>query len=67
MVDRLDGTVVDLDSGEGCEPYHYVYGREEWLLVLAGTPILRRPHGEDHLEAGDLCASRKAQPVLIGC
>ena len=36
--DRLDGTVVDLDPGEGSEPYHYVYGREEWLLVLAGRP-----------------------------
>jgi uncharacterized cupin superfamily protein len=52
--DRLDGTVVDLDPGEGSEPYHYVYGREEWLLVLAGTPTLRHPQGEDQLEVGDL-------------
>jgi uncharacterized cupin superfamily protein len=52
--DRLDATVVDLDHGEGSEPYHYVYGREEWLLVLAGTPSLRHPQGEDRLEAGDL-------------
>jgi uncharacterized cupin superfamily protein len=52
--DRLDGTVVDLDSGQGSEPYHCVYGREEWLLVLAGTPTLRHPGGEDQLEAGDL-------------
>ena len=52
--DRLDATVVDLDPGEGSEPYHYVYGREEWLLVLAGTPTLRHPQGEDHLEAGDV-------------
>jgi uncharacterized cupin superfamily protein len=52
--DRLDATVVGLDPGEGSEPYHYVYGREEWLLVLAGTPTLRQPQGEDQLEAGDL-------------
>jgi uncharacterized cupin superfamily protein len=52
--DRLDGTVVHLDPGEGSDPYHYVYGREEWLLVLTGTPTLRHPHGEDRLEAGDL-------------
>jgi uncharacterized cupin superfamily protein len=52
--DRLDATVVDLDPGEESEPYHYVYGREEWLLVLAGTPTLRHPRGEDRLEAGDL-------------
>ena len=45
---------MDLDPGEGSEPYHYVYGREEWLLVLAGAPTLRHPQGEDQLEAGDL-------------
>jgi uncharacterized cupin superfamily protein len=52
--DRLDGTVVDIDPGEGSEPYHCVYGREEWLLVLAGTPTLRHAGGEDQLQAGDL-------------
>jgi uncharacterized cupin superfamily protein len=51
---RLDGTVVDVDPGEGSEPYHYVFGREEWLLVVGGTPTLRHPEGEDQLEAGDL-------------
>ena len=65
--DRLDGTVVDLDPGEGSEPYHYVYGREEWLLVLAGTPTLRHPHGEDQLEAGDLVCLPEGRPVLTGC
>lgn len=52
--ERLDGTVVQLEPGQRSEPYHYVYGREEWLLVLAGAPTLRHPHGEDRLEAGDL-------------
>lgn len=47
---RLEGTVGDLES----EPYHYTFGREEWLLVLAGSPALRHPGGEDRLEAGDL-------------
>jgi uncharacterized cupin superfamily protein len=46
--------VVDLAPGDGGEPYHYVYGREVWILVLAGTPSLRRSDGEDRLEAGDL-------------
>ena len=46
--------MADLEPGGGGEPYHYVYGREEWLLVLAGTPTLRHPEGEDRLEAGDL-------------
>jgi uncharacterized cupin superfamily protein len=52
--DRLDGTVLKFDPGEGSEPYHYVYGREQWLLVLAGTPTLRHPQGEDQLDAGDV-------------
>jgi uncharacterized cupin superfamily protein len=52
--DRLDGTVVEVDPGEGSEPYRYVHGREEWLLVLDGTPTLRHPQGEDRLEAGDV-------------
>ena len=46
--------MADFDPGEGSDPYHYVYGREEWLLVLAGTPTLRHPEGESPLEAGDL-------------
>jgi uncharacterized cupin superfamily protein len=52
--DRLDGTVVELDPGEGSEPYHYVLGREKWPLVLAGLSTLRHPGGEARLDAGDL-------------
>ena len=51
---RLDGSVVDVDPGEASGPYSYVFGREEWSLVLAGTPTLRHPEGEDQLQAGDL-------------
>ena len=52
--EQLDGTVADLEPGEDGEPYHYVCGREAWLLVLTGAPTLRHPQGEDRLEAGDL-------------
>src|SRR5213079_2536461 len=45
--DRLDATVVEMDPGEGSEPYQYVHGREKWLLVLAGTPTLRHPQAEE--------------------
>jgi uncharacterized cupin superfamily protein len=47
--DLLEATVVDPG-----EPYHYVHGREQWLLVLSGTPTLRHAHGEDILEPGDV-------------
>jgi uncharacterized cupin superfamily protein len=53
---RLGATVVDFDPGEGTSPYHYEIGREEWVLVLAGTPILRRPDGQAPLRPGDLVA-----------
>jgi uncharacterized cupin superfamily protein len=52
--DRLGGTVVELAPDEEPEPYHYVHGREDWLLVLTGTPALRHPSGEEQLRAGDL-------------
>jgi uncharacterized cupin superfamily protein len=52
--ERLAATVLALGPGEAAEPYHYVVGREQWLLVLAGTATVRRPHGEERLEAGDL-------------
>jgi uncharacterized cupin superfamily protein len=34
-----------LPPGEGGSPYHYEYGEEEWLLVLAGRPTIRTPEG----------------------
>jgi uncharacterized cupin superfamily protein len=45
---------VNLAPGKGSDPYHYVYGREQWVLILAGTPGLRHPEGEDQLEPGEL-------------
>jgi uncharacterized cupin superfamily protein len=50
----IGGTLYELDPGEAICPYHYEYGNEEWLIVVAGTPSLRRPEGEDTLEPGDV-------------
>lgn len=50
----LGATLYELDPGEGTAPYHYHSGREEWLLVLSGTPTVRHPEGEDLLKAGDV-------------
>jgi uncharacterized cupin superfamily protein len=47
-------SVYDLRAGQSVCPYHYEYGREEWLIVLAGRPTLRDPDGEHELEPGDL-------------
>jgi uncharacterized cupin superfamily protein len=45
---------MEQDPGERSEPYHYVHGREDWFLVLAGAPTLRHAHGEEQLDVGDL-------------
>jgi len=50
----IGATVYELPPGQSSFPYHYEYGCEEWLLVVAGRPTLRHPGGEDELEPGDL-------------
>jgi uncharacterized cupin superfamily protein len=51
--ERLGATVYELDPGDSSCPYHYEYGREEWLIVLEGAPTLRSPRGEEVLDPGD--------------
>jgi uncharacterized cupin superfamily protein len=55
----LGATVYELPPGQKSFPYHYEYGTEEWLLVVAGRPTLRMPEGEQELEAGDVVAFRE--------
>jgi uncharacterized cupin superfamily protein len=52
--EHMGATLTELDPGEGSAGYHYECGREEWVLVLAGSPTLRHPGGEDLLTAGDV-------------
>jgi len=49
-------SVYELAPGERVCPYHWHFGEEEWLLVLAGTPTLRTPEGERVLRAWDVAA-----------
>jgi uncharacterized cupin superfamily protein len=51
---QLGASVYELPPAQAVCPYHYEYGEEEWLLVLAGRPTLRHPEGEDVLEPWDL-------------
>jgi uncharacterized cupin superfamily protein len=51
---KIGATVYELAPGQSSFPYHYEYGCEEWLLVIAGRPTLRHPAGENELEPGDL-------------
>jgi uncharacterized cupin superfamily protein len=47
-------TVYELPPGQAICPYHYEYGEEEWLIVLAGRPTLRHPEGSETLEPWDV-------------
>ncbi len=52
--ERISASVYELQPGERSFPYHYEYGAEEWLLVVAGRPTLRAPDGEHELRPGDV-------------
>jgi uncharacterized cupin superfamily protein len=52
--EKLGATVYELQPGECTFPYHYEYGAEEWLAVVAGRPTLRDPEGEHELRPGDV-------------
>jgi uncharacterized cupin superfamily protein len=51
---RTGLSVYELPPGQGVSPYHYEDPDEEWLLVVSGTPTLRRPDGEEQLGPWDL-------------
>ena len=52
--EKLGASLYELQPGERTFPYHYEYGCEEWLLVVAGSPTLRDPDGEHELRPGDV-------------
>ena len=57
--EKIGASVYELQPGERTFPYHYEYGAEEWLLVVAGRPTLRDPEGEHELRPGDVVCFRE--------
>ena len=47
-------SIYELPPGQAVCPYHYEYGEEEWVLVLAGWPSVRTPDGVQELAPGAL-------------
>jgi uncharacterized cupin superfamily protein len=47
------GTVYELAPGEESR-YHWQFGEEEFVIVIAGRPTLRTPEGEHALEPWDV-------------
>jgi uncharacterized cupin superfamily protein len=52
--EKLGMTVYVLQPGQSICPYHYEPTDEEWLICLAGEPLLRSPGGEQVLGPGDV-------------
>lgn len=47
-------SVYELPPGQALCPFHYEYGEEEWLLVLAGTATVRHAGGTEDLQTSDI-------------
>jgi uncharacterized cupin superfamily protein len=47
-------SLYELPPGETAWAYHYELSREEWLIVVSGSLVVRAPAGEETLHAGDV-------------
>jgi uncharacterized cupin superfamily protein len=52
--DMLGASLIELLPGAPGGPLHMHYGVEEMFFVLAGTPTVRTPEGEERLTPGDV-------------
>ncbi len=53
---RLGLSLWEVQPGQAAYPYHYHYGEEELIVVLAGHPSLRTPNGWRELAEGEVVA-----------
>jgi uncharacterized cupin superfamily protein len=52
---KLTGlSVYELPPAQAAWAYHYELNREEWLIVVSGEVVVRTPHGDRPLRAGDV-------------
>jgi uncharacterized cupin superfamily protein len=49
----IGASLWEVPPGEAAYPYHFHYGEEELIIVLAGRPSLRTPEGIRELEEGE--------------
>ena len=54
--ERLGASLYVMPPGEAMCPYHFHFGEEEMLIVIAGRPSLRTPDGWRELEPGEVVA-----------
>ena len=54
--DHLGCTLFQIPPDKRAHPYHFHYGNEEALYILAGEGVLRLAGDHHEIEAGDYCA-----------
>jgi uncharacterized cupin superfamily protein len=47
--ERTGASLYELPPGQAVCPYHYEYGEEEWVLVVAGRATVRTPEGSSEV------------------
>lgn len=52
--EEIGACLYELGDGQRSYPYHFHHGIEEWLLVVAGSPLVRTPDGQRVLQTGDV-------------
>lgn len=52
--EQIGACLYELEDGQRSDHYHFHHGIEEWLLVVAGSPVVRTPDGERALREGDV-------------
>jgi uncharacterized cupin superfamily protein len=51
--EKLGASLYELPPDQRTFPYHYELGNDELLVVVAGSPTVRTPDGEQQLRPGD--------------
>ena len=52
--EQIGACLYELEAGQRTYPYHFHHGTEEWVLVVAGSPLVRTPDGERRLQQGEV-------------
>ena len=52
--EQIGASLYELGDGQRSFPYHFHHATEEWLLVVAGSPVVRAPDGDRVLRRGDV-------------
>jgi uncharacterized cupin superfamily protein len=53
---ELGATLYDIEPGGAISPFHFHHANEELLVVLAGSPCVRRPGGVQRVRPGAVVA-----------